>query len=152
MCKNKVPLTSNIRTENRVFSLGNLRGKTHDKLFKAGIRQDALIRSEQKLKHFIYKTFPQSPSTYHSVPPGGTEANAIVATGRLEEVALGVSPVQTRRDHRVAKAEGRRLEDMTNARVDVRLVAAVGRHRLIKQRLQVLVEDYVLQRRKRRWL
>lgn len=67
-----------------------------------------------------------------------------MTTGRLEEVALGVPAVQTRWNHGVAKPKCGRLKDMTNARVDVGLVATVRRHWLIKERLQVLVEDYVL--------
>lgn len=63
---------------------------------------------------------------------------------RLEEVALGVTPVETRRNHGMAKAKCGRLKDMTNARVDVGVITTIRRHWLVKERLQVLVQDYVL--------
>ena len=81
----------------------------------------------------------------HRVPPGGAQADGRRFVGSQFEVALAVASVEARRDHRVPESECRTLENVADARMDIRFVSFVFADRLAKKRRNVLVHYNVLQ-------
>lgn len=88
---------------------------------------------------------PPRSETYVGVPPGGTKPQGQVAHGRFPVVAVGIAPVQPRRNQRVSEAEGRALEGVRDPRMHLLLVSLVGGNPLAQESGEVFVEDYVLE-------
>jgi len=133
-------LVPHIWAENGILTFGYLRGQTHQYLFHTGVSEKAL----QNI--FFYKYFlNQKTKTHARVPPSGAKSDSWIAHGRFLKVALTISPINSRWNHRVAKSKGSRLEYVTNARMYILFVPIIWWQWGAQKGGQILVDYNILQ-------